>query len=114
MYSAFDEYLDIKEISGNYSPKILLRISGLFPNPSKGSFTFDLLNFSGGSASVNIFNLLGQKIFHNNFQGLSEGKQSIQINLNRDSGLFASSGVYFIRIETKNQQAVKKCIILKN
>ena len=114
MYSAFDEYLDIKEISGNYSPKIPLRISGLFPNPSKGSFTFDLLNFSGGSASVNIFNLLGQKIFHNNFQGLSKGKQSIQINLNRDSGLFASSGVYFIRIETKNQQAVKKCIILKN
>ena len=114
MYSAFDEYLDIKEISGNYSPKIPLRISGLFPNPSKGSFTFDLLNFSGGSASVNIFNLLGQKIFHNNFQGLSKGKQSIQIDLNRDSGLFASSGVYFIRIETKNQQAVKKCIILKN
>ena len=114
MYSAFDEYLDIKEISGNYSPKIPLRISGLFPNPSKGSFTFDLLNFSGGSASVNIFNLLGQKIFHNNFQGLRKGKQSIQINLNRDSGLFASSGVYFIRIETKNQQAVKKCIILKN
>ena len=114
MYSAFDEYLDIKEISGNYSPKIPLRISGLFPNPSKGSFTFDLLNFSGGNASVNIFNLLGQKIFHNNFQGLSKGKQSIQINLNRDSGLFASSGVYFIRIETKNQQAVKKCIILKN
>ena len=114
MYSAFDEYLDIKEISGNYSPKIPLRISGLFPNPSKGSFTFDLLNFSGGSASVNIFNLLGQKIFHNNFQGLTKGKQSIQINLNRDSGLFASSGVYFIRIETKNQQAVKKCIILKN
>ena len=114
MYSAFDEYLDIKEISGNYSPKIPLRISGLFPNPSKGSFTFDLLNFSGGSASVNIFNLLGQKIFHNNFQGLRKGKQSIQIDLNRDSGLFASSGVYFIRIETKNQQAVKKCIILKN
>ncbi len=114
MYSAFDEYLNIKEISGNYSPKIPLRISGLFPNPSKGSFTFDLLNFSGGNASVNIFNLLGQKIFHNNFQGLSKGKQSIQINLNRDSGLFASSGVYFIRIETKNQQAVKKCIILKN
>ena len=114
MYSAFDEYLDIKEISGNYSPKIPLRISGLFPNPSKGSFTFDLLNFSGGNASVNIFNLLGQKIFHNNFQGLSKGKQSIQIDLNRDSGLFASSGVYFIRIETKNQQAVKKCIILKN
>ena len=114
MYSAFDEYLDIKEISGNYSPKIPLRISGLFPNPSKGSFTFDLLNFSGGSASVNIFNLLGQKIFHNNFQGLSKGKHSIQIDLNRDSGLFASSGVYFIRIETKNQQAVKKCIILKN
>lgn len=114
MYSAFDEYLDIKEISGNYSPKIPLRISGLFPNPSKGSFTFDLLNFSGGNASVNIFNLLGQKIFHNNFQGLSKGKQSIQINLNRESGLFASSGVYFIRIETKNEQAVKKCIILKN
>ena len=114
MYSAFDEYLDIKEISGNYSPKIPLRISGLFPNPSKGSFTFDLLNFSGGNASVNIFNLLGQKIFHNNFQGLSKGKHSIQIDLNRDSGLFASSGVYFIRIETKNQQAVKKCIILKN
>ena len=114
LYSTFDEYLEIKEVSRNYTPKIPLRVSGLFPNPSRGNFQFDLLNFSGGSATINIFNLLGQRIFTNTLQELDKGKHSIQIDLNRENGLYTSSGVYFIRIETKNEQAVKKCIILKN
>lgn len=114
LYSTFDEYLEIKEVSANYTPKIPLRVSGLFPNPSRGNFQFDLLNFSGGSATINIFNLLGQRIFTNTLQELDKGKHSIQIDLNRENGLYTSSGVYFIRIETKNEQAVKKCIILKN
>ena len=114
LYSTFDEYLEIKEESANYTPKIPLRVSGLFPNPSRGNFQFDLLNFSGGSATINIFNLLGQRIFTNTLQELDKGKHSIQIDLNRENGLYTSSGVYFIRIETKNEQAVKKCIILKN
>ncbi len=114
LYSTFDEYLEIKEVSANYTPKIPLRVSGLFPNPSRGNFQFDLLNFSGGSATVNIFNLLGQRIFTNTLLELDKGKHSIQIDLNRENGLLASSGVYFIRIETKNEQAIKKCIILKN
>ena len=114
LYSTFDEYLEIKEVSRNYTPKIPLRVSGLFPNPSRGNFQFELLNFSGGSATINIFNLLGQRIFTNTLQELDKGKHSIQIDLNRENGLYTSSGVYFIRIETKNEQAVKKCIILKN
>ena len=114
LFSTFDEYLDIKEIAGNYSPKIPLRISGLFPNPSRGKFQFDLLNFQGGNAQISVFNLLGQNIFYQNFQDLAKGKQLFQIDLAKGSGLLTSSGIYFIQINTKNEQAIKKCILLKN
>ena len=114
IYSIYDEYLDVAESKGNISLKIPMKINGLFPNPSNGQFQMDLDNFPGGKATIRVFNLLGQEIRSFDLKKLSPGRQFIDMDLNNLNGRSLSSGMVFVRIETENQQLVKKCIILKN
>jgi len=114
LFSINDEYLGITGSAGGFSPKIPMKINGLFPNPSNGQFQMDLENFPGGKATIRVFNLLGQKIRSFDLKKLSPGRQFIDLDLNNLNGRPLSSGMVFVRIETENQQLVKKCIILKN
>ena len=114
LFSINDEYLGITESAGGFSPKIPMKINGLYPNPSNGRFQMDLTNFPGGKATIRIFNLLGQEIQSFDLKKLSPGRQFIDLNLNNLNGRPMSSGMVFVRIETATQQLVKKCIILKN
>ena len=114
LYSLMDEYLNVQKTTSGNQPKIPLAINGLYPNPSNGKLQVDLLNFPGGNAVVNIFNLLGQNIYSKTFQNLNPGREHIQLDLKRDYGFPTGSSMYFIRIETLNEQVVKKCILLKN
>jgi 5-hydroxyisourate hydrolase-like protein (transthyretin family) len=114
LFSINDEYLGITESAGGFSPKIHMKINGLYPNPSNGRFQMDLTNFPGGKATIRIFNLLGQEIQSFDLKKLSPGRQFIDLNLNNLNGRPMSSGMVFVRIETATQQLVKKCIILKN
>ena len=114
LFSINDEYLGITGSAGGFSPKIPMKINGLFPNPSNGQFQMDLDNFPGGKATIRVFNLLGQEIRSFDLKKLSPGRQFIDLDLNNLNGRPLSSGMVFVRIETENQQLVKKCIILKN
>ena len=112
LFSLYDSYLDIQSTNTNSTPKIPMRINGIFPNPSFGKLQVNVDNYPGGSATLNIYNLLGQNILSKNINNLPYGKHYIELDLN--NGLAASTGMYFIRIQTQKEQAVKKCIILKN
>ena len=114
LFSINDEYLGNTGSAGGFSPKIPMKINGLFPNPSNGQFQMDLDNFPGGKATIRVFNLLGQEIRSFDLKKLSPGRQFIDMDLNNLNGRSLSSGMVFVRIETENQQLVKKCIILKN
>ncbi len=114
LFSLYDEYLDIHRVHNNSLPKIPLSINNIFPNPSYGKIGINLLNFSGGNAMVYIFNLLGQNIFSKDLRNLKSGNHFISLNLDKQKGLPISSGIYFIRVETLTEQAVKKCIVLKH
>ena len=95
-------------------PKIPLKINSLFPNPSYGKFELGLTNFSGGNVYIKVYNLLGQSVLSRDYFNLKSGKHNIHLDLNKVNGLLLSSGVYFIQVETLKEQAIKKCIILKN
>ena len=95
-------------------PKIPLKIHSLFPNPSYGKFQLGLSNFTGGEAVITVFNLLGQNILSKSFSDLRPGSHQIRLDLNDLNGLPLGSGVYFIQFESLKEQAIKKCIILKN
>ena len=114
LYAMSDEYLGTKVANGNIAPRIPMRISGIYPNPSLGRFQINIDNSPGGNASVEIFNILGQNVLSEKFQNISTGKHFIDLDLSHMNGMLTSSGMFFIRIQTQTEQAVKKCIILKN
>ena len=114
LFPVYDNYLGIEENNSKNMPKIPLKIHSLFPNPSYGKFQLGLSNFTGGEAVVTVFNLLGQNILSKSFSDLRPGSHQIRLDLNDLNGLPLGSGVYFIQFESLKEQAIKKCIILKN
>ena len=114
LFPVYDNYLGIEKNSSKNMPKIPLKIHSLFPNPSYGKFQLGLSNFTGGEAVVTVFNLLGQNILSKSFSDLRPGSHQIRLDLNDLNGLPLGSGVYFIQFESLKEQAIKKCIILKN
>ena len=114
LFPVYDNYLGIEENNSKNMPKIPLKIHSLFPNPSYGKFQLGLSNFTGGEVVVTVFNLLGQNILSKSFSDLRPGSHQIRLDLNDLNGLPLGSGVYFIQFESLKEQAIKKCIILKN
>ena len=114
LFSVYDNYLGIEENNSKNMPKIPLKIHSLFPNPSYGKFQLGLSNFTGGEAVITVFNLLGQNILSKSFSDLRPGSHQIRLDFNDLNGLPLGSGVYFIQFESLKEQAIKKCIILKN
>ena len=114
LFPVYDNYLSTEENNSKNMPKIPLKIHSLFPNPSYGKFQLGLSNFTGGEAVVTVFNLLGQNILSKSFSDLRPGSHQIRLDLNDLNGLPLGSGVYFIQFESLKEQAIKKCIILKN
>ena len=114
LFPVYDNYLGIEENNSKNMPKIALKIHSLFPNPSYGKFQLGLSNFTGGEAVITVFNLLGQNILSKSFSDLRPGSHQIRLDLNDLNGLPLGSGVYFIQFESLKEQAIKKCIILKN
>ena len=113
-FSVYDNYLGTEEIQNKNLPKIPLKIHSLFPNPSYGKFELGLSNFSGGKAVIKVYNLLGQNVITKSFPKLKPGNHQIRLDLNDLNGLPMGSGVYFIQLESLKEQAIKKCIMLKN
>jgi len=114
VYSTFDDYLNIFESKRYKTPKISMMINGVYPNPSNGRLQIDLTGYPGGDGSVKVFNLLGQEIFQYSLINLLSGRHILDLNLNKLNNHPIGSGVVFIRLETKNKQIVKKCVLLKN
>ena len=69
----------------------------IYPNPTQGSFTIDLVEES----DISIFNMLGQNIMH-----LEQVSGSRQIQLEN-----VQKGLYFVRIQSPSKNEVKKLII---
>ena len=114
LFSISDEYLSTVKTVTNAPPRIPMRISGVYPNPSVGRFQISVDHFPGGSAVIEVFNLLGQNILTQKFQNTSKGKHFINLDLGHLNGVITGSGMFFVKIRTQTEQAVKKCIILKN
>ena len=69
----------------------------LYPNPTTGSFTIELVEES----NISIYNMLGQQIMQ---LGKVSGLQHFDIGN-------APKGLYFIQIQNGNQTEVKKLIV---
>ncbi len=87
-----------------FASKFLLTI---VPNPSNGIMNLNLVSNDRGEASIDVFEITGQKVFAQS-TNLVEGKNSIQINLSD-----LSEGTYLIKILSNKELRTGKVILKK-
>uniref|UniRef100_UPI003D65DA2D T9SS type A sorting domain-containing protein n=1 Tax=Psychroserpens mesophilus TaxID=325473 RepID=UPI003D65DA2D len=78
----------------------------MFPNPTKGMLTIKPNKWSGNSAAVELYDLVGTKILNQSFSKLKD--KEININL---SGL--ASQIYYLKVITKDGIKIKKVVLDK-
>ena len=76
----------------------------IYPNPSNGIFTIDLIFENSLSVDLKIVDLMGRTIYFNNQSGR---ELSLPVDI---SG--ASAGTYFLMMETKKGMAVKPLVLI--
>lgn len=86
-----------------------LALSNNHPNPFRGATTFTVnAEKAGSSASVQIFNLKGQKVAETPLQSLQQGANSIAWSAPQD----LAAGIYFYRL-SGSQTSLRRMLLLK-
>ncbi|MBI3502476.1 MAG: T9SS type A sorting domain-containing protein [Bacteroidetes bacterium] len=76
----------------------------VYPNPSNGKFTFFIENEAQQSHTIEIYNMLGEKIFSMSPSGVSSGG-GLHLNLSDKP-----NGIYFLEVKSENGTITKKII----
>ncbi len=95
------------------NPPIKSITTQCYPNPFNPETTIEFFVPDKGLVTVEIFNILGQKVKSIIDTELEKGKYSIKWNGQDDKDLALSSGVYFYRVSQKNVSATNKIVMLK-
>ncbi len=84
-----------------------------YPNPFNPSTTIAMAIPTAGNVSVEVFNVLGQKVA-TVFDGfMPAGEQTVTWDGRNENGGSVSSGIYFYRVQTGNESVTKKMMLLK-
>ena len=88
-------------------------LSQNYPNPFNNKTTIKFQSSSVENAEIIILDAIGQKV-RTLFNGLTKiGENSVQWDGSTDSGIYASSGVYFYILKITGKEYGKKMILLK-
>ena len=85
----------------------------LYPNPFNPTLTIKYNLDIEQNVSIDIYNILGQRVHELIDKTMPAGYHSINWNGKNDSGVLLSSGIYFIRISTDTQSYVRKVSLIK-
>lgn len=83
-------------------------LSSIFPNPSNGATIIQFSLKKNGFAKLVIIDNLGRIISETKYDLLSAGQHNIAYDMNK-----ASSGVYFVRLETTDGVQTKKFVLIE-
>ena len=105
--------VEITGSEGGYTPQIVTRLNGNFPNPfnPETTISFDLAVES--IVLIDIYNIRGQKIRTLLNSMLDMGEHTVIWNGKDDNGRDVSSGLYFYRMMTDDYTAMKRMILMK-
>jgi flagellar hook assembly protein FlgD len=84
-----------------------------YPNPFNPTTTIFIELPVARLVTVNIYNVLGQRVKSLVNGDLSAGSNSITWNGTNDSGLAVASGTYLVHMDTGTYNSVMKIILLK-
>jgi hypothetical protein len=95
--------MNVASISPNENPD-----ATIYPNPFNGTATINLQLPVDVNVSIEINNLLGEKIYETGEGKLSAGMNSVLL----DKSMFAGSGTYFVKIFCGNSVLTRKVVVL--
>lgn len=122
MWSVYSNVDTSQHVSGNFNIYMTLTdvddpTDGLpnsfavyqnYPNPFNPTTTISFALPRAQSASLSVYNVLGQMVSNQDFGTLSAGRHEFIFNAEH-----LSSGIYFYRIETEDGNKIRKMVLLK-
>ncbi|KAA3632219.1 MAG: T9SS C-terminal target domain-containing protein [Calditrichaeota bacterium] len=90
-----------------------ISLSQNYPNPFNLSTTIEFSLPERSEITLNLFNILGQKIQKLAFGYFPAGTHSVEWDGHISGGDIAPSGIYFYRLESNSSVFVKKMLLLK-
>lgn len=91
----------------------LLGLSGNYPNPFNNETTIRLTLPKSGNVNLNVFNVIGQKVTTLLSGYKKAGEYTIKWKGNSDNGRKVPSGIYFYRLESGKDTAVRKMYLVR-
>lgn len=87
----------------------------IYPNPVNlshgvGTVTFRFNALPGRGRSIEIFDILGRKVFYGS---ISKGESLFRWNLKDPSNNYLNTGIFFVRIEDNHRYQVKRFVMTK-
>ena len=83
---------------------IVINDFAVYPNPNKGNFNVQFTAKSSGEVKVMVHDILGRKLFENEFENKVNFNENIQLNN-------VQSGVYLLTVIDGNRKDVRKMVI---
>jgi hypothetical protein len=83
---------------------ILPGIFSIAPSPTSGAFTLDFGNVAPQKFDVFIYNILGEQVFFQHYEGLNEAELHLDLEGN-------PSGIYLIEVRTSITRTTRKIIV---
>ena len=87
-------------------------VTNIYPNPSTGMISIDLIN-NRQPVTMLVYNLLGQEVHLEKVRPQNRQRQPWRYNLLDNISGTTSSGVYFVKIISEQQTFIRKCVLLK-
>ncbi|KPK62716.1 hypothetical protein AMJ83_10100, partial [candidate division WOR_3 bacterium SM23_42] len=106
----FGVYVGVQEATTDY-PQSSITLSPVFPNPSRGDFSYSINLLEATRAKVSIFDITGRLVENLLDKDLAAG--SHDLNWRAGSGKNLASGVYYLRVDADEIQQSRKFIILE-
>ena len=95
-------------ISGREQLPLKFEVTSVYPNPFNSSVLVNFTIENRAETVIELFNVLGQKVFAKDLGNLTPGEHSVQID-----GEGFSGGIYLMRLSSGNNRAVMKLGLLK-
>jgi len=87
-------------------------VTNIYPNPSTGMISIDLIN-NRQPVTMLVYNILGQEVHFEKVRPQYRQRQPWRYNLLDNISGTTSSGVYFVKIISEQQTFTRKCVLLK-
>ncbi len=104
---------DVSETTGDDGLPRVFTLHQPFPNPFNSTLTIPVSLESSGRLSVQVYNLLGQRVASIHDGIVPAGRISLHWNGKDDSDQPVASGIYLIRAATEAHSSSVKCLLLK-